>query len=117
MLRISACCLLIAAGALLAQSQAKSPVFEAASIKPTAPSVSGSHWNSTKGRVSMGGQTLKRLVMIAYDLKQYQIEGGPKWFDSERFDINAKLEEADAKSAPDSDDPLKAALANLLAER
>jgi len=34
------------------------------------------------------------LIQAAYDVKPAQISGGPDWLNSERFDINAKVEDA-----------------------
>jgi uncharacterized protein (TIGR03435 family) len=42
-------------------------------------------------RLEVRGFTLKALVKMAYSLQDYQIIGGPKWFDSDRYDIDAKL--------------------------
>jgi uncharacterized protein (TIGR03435 family) len=39
----------------------------------------------------MRNTTLKSLVMSAYQLNEYQIAGGPKWMDSAKFNIDAKL--------------------------
>lgn len=36
--------------------------------------------------------TLKELMAFAYRLQQFQISGGPRWIDSERFDIEGKAE-------------------------
>ena len=72
-------------------------------------------------------QTLKNLVMIAYDLKPYQIAGTTGWMNSEAFDINAELDEAGMGTLPGADQPrLRAkaiddqiliALQTLLADR
>ena len=75
------------------QSPAAKPVFEAASIKMTAPTGGGGHSHSrgTPGllRASM---TLKSYILMAYNLRQFQIAGGPKWMDDSTYDIVAKLE-------------------------
>jgi uncharacterized protein (TIGR03435 family) len=34
--------------------------------------------------------TLRMLIMSAYQLKDYQLVGGPNWLDSDRFDISAR---------------------------
>lgn len=38
-------------------------------------------------------QTLKALVGLAYQVRDFQLTGGPAWIDSDRFDIDAKTEE------------------------
>jgi hypothetical protein len=41
---------------------------------------------------------LKNLMeYLAYEIPQPRILGGPKWLDSERFDIEAKMESAGAE--------------------
>jgi len=77
------------------QSPAARPVFEAASIKMTAPTGGGgnSYSRGTPGllRASM---TLKSYIMMAYNLRQFQVTGGPKWIDDSTYDIVAKLDHA-----------------------
>jgi uncharacterized protein (TIGR03435 family) len=40
-------------------------------------------------------QTLKRLVGYAYDIRPEFVFGGPKWAESELFDIEGKVDESD----------------------
>jgi uncharacterized protein (TIGR03435 family) len=96
---------------LATQALAQLPSFEAATIKPSqdVPGHSGSH--SRTGMIVMNGQTLKGLICAAYRVKDYQVSGGPKWIEGERFDINAKA----AGAATDSE--LKDMLQSLLADR
>jgi uncharacterized protein (TIGR03435 family) len=54
--------------------------------------------------------SLKNILMNAYGVKGYQING-PKWLDSERFDIAAKIPKDTTK------EQFKLMLQNLLAER
>jgi uncharacterized protein (TIGR03435 family) len=44
------------------------------------------------GRFIAAGVTMKRLVCMAYGLQDFQLEGAPGWFTSERFVIQAKSE-------------------------
>ena len=77
------------------QSPAARPVFEAASIKMTAAAGGGgnSYSRGTPGllRASM---TLKSYIMMAYNLRRFQVTGGPKWMDDSTYDIVAKLDHA-----------------------
>jgi uncharacterized protein (TIGR03435 family) len=96
---------------LAACAFAQPPAFEAATIKPSKdrPGHSGSH--SRTGMIVLTGQTLKSLICNAYQVKDFQVSGGPKWMDDDRFDINAKAEGA-------ADGPqLKNMLQTLLADR
>jgi uncharacterized protein (TIGR03435 family) len=74
------------------------PSFEVASIKKHPPD------NGPGIRVMLGGPdvsqfqasnvTAKMLIATAYDMKEFQISGGPGWINSERWDIDAKLEDS-----------------------
>jgi len=78
---------MVHAPSLRAQSSA-APTFEVASIRPSA--------SAAPQRFSLfpnfGAQnsTLRDLFTLAYDVKRFQVSGGPKWFDSDRYDIEAK---------------------------
>jgi uncharacterized protein (TIGR03435 family) len=85
-----------AAGKAEADSDA---VFEAATVKPAAPSPDGhTHINYPDGgRWSAINITLLNLMEWAYDMPQKQILDGPSWMESTRFDIQAATDaETDA---------------------
>ena len=42
---------------------------------------------------------IKQLIQKAYDVKDYQVIGGPSWIESDRYDIDAKAGKADATEA------------------
>src|SRR5262245_32306868 len=42
------------------------------------------------GRLTARFVTLRALILRAYDIKDYQLEGGPAWVGSANFEINAK---------------------------
>jgi uncharacterized protein (TIGR03435 family) len=74
-------------------SPAPKPEYEIVSIKPTDP-------NNRVGRSGLlytpDGFTAKNvggwaLLRAAYEVENYQISGAPKWFDTEHFDIEAKM--------------------------
>jgi uncharacterized protein (TIGR03435 family) len=88
----TAAAFLILSGGAIAQSESR-PEFEVASIKPAAPGSRGMFIrNSPGGRVNVTNMTLKELIVIAYRIQPFQISGGPSWFDSVHYDINAKAE-------------------------
>jgi uncharacterized protein (TIGR03435 family) len=65
------------------------PAFEVASVKPNP---SGDHHSSShtnNGSVVMRNVSLKQLVEMAYDVKDYALSA-PDWLDTVRFDISAK---------------------------
>ena len=72
----------------------ESPAFEVASVRPTDPSRVGSTFNFAPGELQIGGGTLRRIMEMAYDLRTFQILGGPAWLDTDRYDISAKNDAA-----------------------
>ncbi len=80
------------------QTEPSALAFEVATIKPAAPSSDGhTHINYPAGdRFSAQNITLLALLDWAYRLPQTQILDAPPWLGSTRFDIDAKLEAADA---------------------
>jgi uncharacterized protein (TIGR03435 family) len=123
------CALLVLGGARANGQSATTdaPRFEVASVKPgTSPADFGRAMAAGGGRVSFpffgvrtqpGGRlqalsNLQGLILTAYGIKSYQIEGGPKWMTTDYFDISAKAERETATDAE-----LFQMLRSLLAER
>jgi uncharacterized protein (TIGR03435 family) len=115
--------LLVFTATLLAQSPPSGdPTFEVASVKPN-PKTFNEHFLGGGGQAFSGVRTLPRgtlqaswvdvrsLIRRAYELKPYQLEGGPAWIDMDKFDIMAKAGR-DATPAE-----LNAMLRGLLSER
>jgi len=114
------------------QAGAQSPAapalrFEVASVKPgMSPFDAGRAAAAGGGRVSFpffgvrtqpGGRlealsSLQGLILTAYRIEAYQIEGGPKWLTTDYFEITAKAERETATDAE-----LFEMLKSLLAER
>ena len=92
-------------------AQQSPSTFDAASIKPNKSASGSSSWNSRPGYLLMRNQTLIACMAIAYQLKADQITGGPKWVDSDRFDIEARA------VGPAKDPELFVMLQALLADR
>jgi uncharacterized protein (TIGR03435 family) len=68
--------------------------FEVTSIRPNrSGDVQGAVFFQP-GRFVAQNATVKMLVAYAYGVKDFQISGGPKWIDSERFDIIGKEDES-----------------------
>jgi uncharacterized protein (TIGR03435 family) len=86
--------LMMAAGSLVLKGQE----FEAASIKPSAPQPMGTMRIGVQmlpgGRISMTGVTVKIMIQQSYQVRDFQIVGGPSWMGSDRYDITAKPEGA-----------------------
>jgi len=94
----------------LAQTATTRPAFEAAAIKPSKAADTGTHWNSTKGRMTMDNLSVKQIIATAYGVREFQVSG-PAWIGAERYHIDAK---ADGKA---DDDIMLPMLQTLLAER
>jgi uncharacterized protein (TIGR03435 family) len=79
--------------------------FEVATIKPFAPS-SGPMFLGVRmqpgGRVEVSGLPLKNLVQQAWSVQNDAIVGAPKWMETDRYDIVAKLPENGAAPAPNT---------------
>jgi uncharacterized protein (TIGR03435 family) len=91
---------------------AQSSEFEVASIKPN---------TSGEGRVMIGVQpggrfnaenmATRALIRFAYNVKDFQISGGPAWMNSDRYDVTAK---GDAAAGFE---PMRTMVQSLLADR
>lgn len=85
---------------LAAQSQSvstNSPTFEVASIKPHQGHEGMIVLDGPDpGRYSSMNISAKMLIEAAYGIQDFQLTGGPSWIDSERFDIDAKIDDVTA---------------------
>lgn len=96
-------------------AQTAPQAFDVASIKPNA-----SNDNRVMLRVAPGGHfiatgvTLKQLIGQAYNVRDFQISGGPGWISADRYDINAK-----AEGLPDRvpQDVMRPLIRNLVEDR
>jgi bla regulator protein blaR1 len=110
------------------QSSAEAPKFEyeVASIKPAKPGPASGGFrigimNAPDG-FTASNVNLEMLLSTAYGVQNFQIMGTPDWGKSERYDIDAKMDEATAEALKKmSQDDRNAArqkmLQALLAER
>ncbi len=73
--------------ALLAAAQVQ---FDVVSVKPGDPSSPESSVYPAPHGLRMKNATLKSMVRMAYELNEYQLAGGPKWWDTALFNIDAK---------------------------
>lgn len=94
--------------------------FEVASVKPAAKQQGGrlrvfgrqrgGPGTSDPGQIQYSFMSLKALLITAYEVKDFQI-AGPRWLDTERFDIVAKVPRNATKQQ------VRAMLQNLIVER
>ena len=101
--------LLAFAGSIFGQS------FEVASVKLNTMDTRGFIGPIPGGKGFRGFKAtsarLKVLVMMAYGVSDRQVSGGPKWVESDGFDIDARAEK------PTSDAQVRLMLQSLLADR
>ena len=74
--------------------------FEVASIKPSDPNSPGVGFRISPGALDIRGTTLSLLIQSAYNVRDFQISGGPGWMRSDRYDVMAKYERG-AAASPD----------------
>jgi uncharacterized protein (TIGR03435 family) len=112
-LAVAAIIVIVAATSLRLNAQASSSIeaFEVASIKPRTGEPAGPAPTSPD-RFIRPDATLAELIRYAYNLQEFQIDGGPGWLASSRFDVNAK-----AAAAPTSIDGMRALVRRLLQDR
>src|SRR5215467_693596 len=67
------------------------PQFEVASIKVHPPPVTRIIVSAPPGRFVAEGTSLRMLVGRGYGVSETRVLGGPGWTDSDRFDIDAKV--------------------------
>jgi uncharacterized protein (TIGR03435 family) len=66
------------------------PAFEVVSVRPSNPDAVLPDMPPVGGRFTASNAPLRRLVQMAYEVFDFQIDGGPEWQTSRRFDIQAK---------------------------
>ncbi|MBV8895922.1 MAG: TIGR03435 family protein [Acidobacteriaceae bacterium] len=90
----------LAAFLLLGRAQQiDKPEFEVASIKPNKSAAVGARvMMQPGGRLVATGINVRFLLEMAYDAKDSQVVDAPSWFDSERYDIDAKADENTASA-------------------
>ena len=84
--------------AVLAAAWGQNPAFEVATIKPSPDLMQWSGFQSPGGgRFEASHVTLRAMVAYAYDVRDFNVSGGPGWAGSDRFEIVAK---ADGNATP-----------------
>ncbi len=111
---------------VLSQVPAPAPAFEVASIKLNTsnnPPLNAGHLRfirlvaaevSRDGRFTAEGfiaTPLSVLIQLAYNVKDFQVSGGPSWVESERYDVSARAD------GPATFEQMRPMLRSLLADR
>ena len=67
------------------------PSFEVATVKPADPkNNSVGLYTYPGGRIRATRYSVFGLIIDAFDLKPFQVAGGPRWVTEERYDIEAR---------------------------
>jgi uncharacterized protein (TIGR03435 family) len=99
---------LLALAILSAHAQ---PAFEVASVRPSAPNASWGGIEITPGRFAAMNVSTRAIFKEAFGVRDFEILHPPDWFDSQRYEIIAKMEPTASESS------IHEMLQNLLAER
>src|SRR2546421_7307712 len=109
-----------AASASQGQSAAVAAQFEVATVKLNKSGERGGGIRRLPGgRVTVTNMAARGLIAFAYDLRPFQMSGGPSWLENEKFDITAKMEGNPEWTGPGDDrpDPIRIAMQALFADR
>lgn len=69
--------------------------FEVAEVRPCKSAAQQEGLSALPGgQVEILGYTLRELVILAFEVRADRVAGGPRWLDSDRFDIIAKSPDA-----------------------
>jgi uncharacterized protein (TIGR03435 family) len=90
--------------------------FEVVAVKPNKSLSGSSSMNTDQGRLTATNESLRSLIVMAYGMKDYQVEG-PDWLSSERFDVAAKFPEALPKDRDKANAELQAMMQSMLLDR
>jgi uncharacterized protein (TIGR03435 family) len=92
-------CIAFAGLGALAQPGAKPLEFEIASVKRADPGVRTSNVLPDAGEsLTIVNVPLRKIILYAYDIRDFQLAGGPGWVGDERYDVMAKTAVADRTS-------------------
>jgi uncharacterized protein (TIGR03435 family) len=104
--------------AVPAWGQQQAPAFEVASVKRNGSWFSrGFSFGGGAGQFTATNVPLRELILAAYQVQPFQVEGGPAWINSDHFDIVAKLPGVPPPPRPGEPTFRQLALRRLLAER
>jgi len=105
-----------------ALAQQKDAAFEVASVKANKSGDSNGRLQGLPGgRVLATNMPVRPIITFAYQVAGYQLIGGPGWLTTDRYDLNAKMED-NASATPavpgaNAPNPMQLALQRLLEDR
>ena len=81
------------------QEAGSSPSFEVATVRPSRAEATGTNYHLSTSRFQAENAPLTALIRFAYDIKSDdQLPKEPSWISSERFDVDAKADDAEAEA-------------------
>ncbi|SRR5579883_435896 len=92
--------------------------FDVVSIKPSAKLNTNKTFRLTPdGGFRAGNWSLKDLIRLGWDVRNFQIEGGPGWLDTERYNVQAKLDVPFSPLSPEGEVKQREMVRSMLQER
>lgn len=95
---------------VVGQSQGIRKEFDVVSVKPSAPDLNGLMMRNVPAGITFTGVPLRMVMMVAYDVKSFQISGEPDWVRTERWDILAKVDGLESRIPMAQERPMIQAL-------
>jgi uncharacterized protein (TIGR03435 family) len=96
--RLAFAALVISVSAIIANAQAVPALpkaYDVTTIKPHDPADGGMMWRYREASFEATNMSLQNLISSAYNVKSWLIFGLPSWTESARYDIQAKISDAD----------------------
>jgi uncharacterized protein (TIGR03435 family) len=82
--------LIVAVASAAAQENPRPSKFDVTSVKPVITARDSSRTNIEHGSLTATNITIRGLIRLAFDVRDYQILNAPGWIDGEHYDIAAK---------------------------
>ncbi len=110
---VAIACLLLAAASMHCQAPQSKLTFDVAAIHPSQPGVRGGMVKPLPNGTGylVENMTVKTMMSVMYRIPARQITGGPDWFSTEPFDVQARADQSYSL------DDLHTMFKNLLADR
>jgi uncharacterized protein (TIGR03435 family) len=106
----------VASVAMLRAQAPSTPTFDVAAIKQNKSGETGGRLGGPPSNWMAVNVPVLQLIVFAYDVLPFQIDGGPDWIRNERYDINAKADRT-TPAAPAGVDLRRPMLRALLEDR
>jgi len=103
----------------VAPADAATLTFDVASVKPNKSGDGAIQIGVQLSRFVATNMPVRQMIIFAYGVQRFQVEGGPSWLDSERYDVNAKIPDSQVNAPLPLGEvgPVSYMVRNLLADR